>query len=145
MVGEVRTDAFSLPLPAGWSDRTVVTLAGLDADGYAPNVVVTREVLCDHMGLGAFADGWQSRLADEVPVSALAPIEHAEIGGRRAQIRTVSWHAAGLRLTQMAFLFVDGDHGYAIVGTCTDWRFGEIEPVFRDVAARFRLAQDVIA
>jgi hypothetical protein len=144
VVGEVRTDAFSLPLPAGWDDRTVVTLAGPDADGFAPNVVVTREALCDHMGLGAFAEGWQSRLADEVPVTPLAPVEHGEVGGRRAQIRTVSWHATGLRLTQIAFLFVDGDHGYAIVGTCADWRFAELEPVFRGIAAGFHLAQESV-
>jgi hypothetical protein len=143
-VSEVRTDAFALPLPEGWVDRTVVTLAGPADDGYAPNIVVTRETLCDHMGLGAFSQGWQAMLADQVPVTPVRPVEHTEIAGRPANVRIVSWAAAGLRLTQIAFLFVDNETGYAVVGTCTDDRFAELEPTFRSVAAGFQLAQEAI-
>jgi hypothetical protein len=143
-VSEVRTDAFALPLPEGWTDRTVVTLAGPVDDGYAPNIVVTREALCDHMGLGGFSQGWQTMLADQVPVTPLRPVEHTEIAGRPANVRIVSWAAAGLRLTQIAFLFVDNEVGYAVVGTCTDDRFAELEPTFRSVAAGFQLAQEAI-
>ncbi len=144
-MSEVRTDAFALPLPEGWADRTVVTLAGpADADGYAPNIVVTREALCDHMGLGGFSQGWQALLADQVPVTPLAPVEHTEIAGRPANVRIVSWAAAGVRLTQIAFLFVDHEIGYAVVGTCTEDRFTEFEPVFRSVAAGFQLAQEAL-
>jgi hypothetical protein len=144
-VSEVRTDAFALPLPEGWADRTVVTLAGpADAGGYAPNIVVTREALCDHMGLGGFSQGWQALLADQVPVTPLAPVEHTEIAGRPANVRIVSWAAAGVRLTQIAFLFVDHEIGYAVVGTCTEDRFEELEPVFRSVAAGFQLAQEAL-
>jgi hypothetical protein len=144
-VSEVRTDAFALPLPEGWADRTVVTLAGpADADGYAPNIVVTREALCDHMGLGGFSQGWQALLADQVPVTPLAPVEHTEIAGRPANVRIVSWAAAGVRLTQIAFLFVDHEIGYAVVGTCTADRFGEFEPLFRSAAAGFQLAQEAL-
>ena len=54
----VATGHFALPLPAGWADRTAVTLlAPLEPDGFAPNVVVTREPLCANLGLGGFADG----------------------------------------------------------------------------------------
>jgi hypothetical protein len=141
-VSEVRTDAFALPLPDGWVDRTVVTLAGTDDEGYAPNIVVTREALCDHMGLGGFSQGWQTMLADQVPVTPLRPVEHTEIAGRPANVRIVSWAAAGL--TQIAFLFVADEIGYAVVGTCTDDRFAELEPVFRSVAAGFQLAQEAI-
>jgi hypothetical protein len=144
-VSEVRTDAFALPLPEGWADRTVVTLAGpADVAGYAPNIVVTREALCDHMGLGGFSQGWQALLADQVPVTPLGPVEHTEIAGRPANVRIVSWAAAGVRLTQIAFLFVDHEIGYAVVGTCTEDRFVEFEPVFRSVAAGFQLAQEAI-
>ena len=72
------------------------------------------------------------------------PVEHTEIAGRRAQVRTVSWSAVGVHLTQIAFLFVDGELGYAIVGTCTHDRFDELEPVFRQVAAGFKLAEEAI-
>ena len=71
-------------------------------------------------------------------------VEHTEIAGRPANVRIVSWAAAGLRLTQIAFLFVDNEIGYAVVGTCTDDRFAELEPTFRSVAAGFQLAQEAI-
>ena len=47
----VRTDAYQLPLPAGWSDRTAVTIvAPAAADGSVPNLVITREALCARHG-----------------------------------------------------------------------------------------------
>ena len=141
----VRTEAFALPLPGGWADRTVVTLVGAQDDGYAPNIVVTREVLCDNMGPGGFSSGWLNKLAEEVPVTEVRPVEQIEIDGRRGHLRVVSWGAAGLRLTQLAALFVDGDVGYAIVGTATEWTFAALEPRFREVVAGFRLAPVAVA
>jgi hypothetical protein len=44
----------------------------------------------------------------------------------------------------MAFLFVDNEIGYAVVGTCTEDRFDELEPTFRSVAAGFQLAQEAV-
>jgi hypothetical protein len=140
---EVRTASFALPLPDGWEDRTVVTIAGPDDQGFAPNIVVTRERLCDHMGLGAFSQGWLARLRDEVPVAETESVEHTEIAGVPAQIRRVSWQAAGLRLEQLAALFVIGDDGWGIVATATDWRFAELEPLFRRIMHGFRLASPV--
>ena len=144
-MSEVRTDAFALPLPEGWADRTVVTLAGPADDGYAPNVVVTREVLCDHMGLGAFSQGWQTLLvrpgAGNPPRPGRARPRSRGAGRRSASSRGA---AAGVHLTQIAFLFVEGELGYAIVGTCTHDRFEEFEPVFRQVAAGFKLAEEAI-
>jgi hypothetical protein len=96
------------------------------------------------MGLGAFSQGWQTLLSDQVPVTPHGSVEQTEIAGRRANIRIVSWAAAGVHLTQIAFLFVDGEVGYAIVGTCTHDRFDEFEPVFRQVAAGFKLAEEAI-
>ena len=68
----MRTDAFDLPLPAGWSDRTAVTIAAPGgADGYVPNLVITREALCDGMGLAGFADGHANLMRDQVDACEL--------------------------------------------------------------------------
>jgi hypothetical protein len=142
---EVRTGAFAIPLPDGWQDRTVLTISGPDAEGYAPNVVVTRERLCDHIGLGGYSSGWLNRLREEVPVVENAPVEHATIAGVPAHLRRVSWNAAGLRLTQLAALFVVDADGYAIIATATDWRFGDLEPVFRAVIDGFTLSVEAQA
>ena len=136
---QIRAGAFTLPLPIGWADRTVVTLVGTAADGFASNIVVTHELLCDNMGPGGFSVGWLNKLAEEVPVVEVRPVEQVEVDGRRAHLRVVTWGASGLRLTQIAALFVDGDVGYAIVGTATEWTFDALEPRFRDVLRGFRL------
>src|SRR4029079_4830685 len=66
-VATVRTDAYQLPLPAGWSDRTAVTIvAPAAADGSVPNLVITREALCAGMGLAGFADGHANLRGDPV-------------------------------------------------------------------------------
>jgi hypothetical protein len=143
-MGEVRTDAFAFPLPAGWLDRTVVTITGPGDDGYAPNIVVTREALCDHMGLGAFSSGWVNRLAEEVPVEELRGVEHVTLAGRRAHLRVVGWGAVGLRLRQIAALSVIGEEGWAIVGTATEWQFEELEQQFRALLERFTIAGEAV-
>lgn len=140
--GVVGTAAFTLPIPDGWIDRTVVTITGHADDGFAPNIVVTTETLCDSMGLGGFSAGWLNRLAEEVPVTEERAVEHLDVAGQRAHLRVVSWHAAGLRLRQIAALLVSGDAAYAIVGTATEWSFDELERSFRALLDGFRLAGD---
>jgi hypothetical protein len=143
-MGEVRTDAFAFPMPEGWSDRTVVTITGPGDDTYAPNIVVTRELLCDGMGLGAYSSGWLNRLAAEVPVSELRPVEHLDLAGRRAHLRVVGWAAVGLRLRQIAVLTVVGDEGWAMVGTATEWQFDELEAQFRALLSRFEIVPTAV-
>jgi hypothetical protein len=136
----IGTAAFTLPLPAGWTDRTAITITGPADDGFAPNIVVTSELLCDNMGLGGFSAGWLNKLGEEVPVTEDRPLEHVEIAGLRGHLRFVSWSAAGLRLKQVAALLVDGETAYAIVGTATDWSFDELESSFRTLLGGFRLS-----
>ncbi len=138
--GLVGTAAFTLPIPDGWVDRTVVTITGHAEDGFAPNVVVTSERLCDNMGLGGFSSGWLNRLAEEVPVVEERAVEHVDVAGVRAHVRVVSWHAAGLRLRQIAALLVHGESAYAIVGTATEWTFDDLERSFRTLLDGFQLA-----
>ena len=92
------------------------------------------------MGPGGFSSGWLNKLAEEVPVTEVRAVEQIEVDGRRGHLRVVTWAASGLRLTQIAALFVDGEVGYAIVGTASEWSFELLEPRFREVIAGFRLA-----
>jgi hypothetical protein len=137
---EVRAGTVSLPLPQGWEDRTVLTISGPPIGGIAPNVVVTRELLCDHMGLGGFASGWLNRLADELPVREDRPVEHGHVAGRRAQVRVVSWAASGASVRQLVALFCTEVAGYAVVCTAPADAFDDLEPSFRDLLAGLRLA-----
>jgi hypothetical protein len=132
-VATVRTDAYQLPLPAGWSDRTAVTIMAPAApDGSVPNLVITREALCNGMGLAGFADGHAHLMLSN---------GWEELDGERALVRVVRFQVAdSAPLMQLqAFLVRDG-LGYAICGTATEHAFPEAEPAFRGVLDGLRFA-----
>jgi hypothetical protein len=128
MTNSDRISAGSVTIPRipGWEDRTVLTLVGPATEGAQPNVVVTREALCDNMGLGGFSSGWVQKLADQVPV-------HIEISGSPAHLRVVEWEAAGLRLRQMVGLTTVAGDGYAIICTVPSAIYEDIEDQLRAV------------
>ena len=123
----------TIPQPEGWEDRTVLTIVGPLTEGAQPNVVVTRETLCNNMGLGGFSSGWVQKLADQIPVKESCPVEHIEISGAPAHLRTVEWEAAGLRLRQLVGLTTIAGSGYAIVCTVPSVAFEALEPELRAV------------
>ena len=136
----IRADPFRLPVPDGWADRTVVTLTGPDDGGFAPNIVLTAEPLCDHMGLGAFASGWLSRLAEHVSVREIRAVEHTHVAAEAAQVRTIGWADAGVGIAQLAALVLHDEVGYAIVATGLEETLDELDAVFRDVLEGFSFA-----
>ena len=141
----VRTDAFQLPLPAGWSDRTAVTLvAPAAADGSVPNLVITREALCDGMGLAGFADGHGHLMRDQVDGFDVLSNGWETLDGRRALVRIVRFQIADSDwfVQLQAFLVHDG-LGYAICGTATEPAFPAAEPVFREALDGLRFAGPV--
>jgi hypothetical protein len=105
----------------------------------APNVVVTREELCANMGLGGFAGGWVSRVADELPVHERRPVEHVHVAGHRAQVRCLEWTVQGTTVVQLVALLTADGHGYAVVCTAPAQAFEELEPGFRTVFEGLRL------
>jgi len=141
-VATVRTDAYQLPLPAGWSDRTAVTIAAPAApDGSVPNLVITREALCAGMGLAGYADGHANLMRDQVDAFELLSNGWEELDGERALVRIVRFQVAdSAPLVQLqAFLVRDG-LGYAICGTATEGAFPGAEPAFREVLDGLRFA-----
>lgn len=129
----ITSGTVTIPQPEGWEDRTILTIVGPLTEGAQPNVVVTRETLCNSMGLGGFSSGWVQKLADQIPVQESRPVEHIEISGAPGHLRTVEWEAAGLRLRQLVGLTTIGGSGYAIVCTVPSVAFEALEPALRAV------------
>jgi hypothetical protein len=141
-VATVRTDAYQLPLPAGWSDRTAVTLVAPAApDGSVPNLVITREALCNGMGLAGYADGHGNLMRDQVDSYELLSNGWEELDGQRALVRIVRFELAGSGpLVQLQVFLVRDGLGYAICGTATEPAFTAAEPAFREVLDGLRFA-----
>jgi len=140
-VATVRTDAYQLPLPAGWSDRTAVTLAApAAADGSVPNLVITREALCQGMGLGGFADGHANLMRDQVAAYELLSNGWETLDGERTLVRIVRFEVGESVLMQLQAFFVRDGLGYAICGTATEQAFPEAEPAFREALDGLRFS-----
>jgi hypothetical protein len=141
-VATVRTDAYQLPLPAGWSDRTAVTLVAPAApDGSVPNLVITREALCNGMGLAGYADGHGNLMRDQVDSYELLSNGWEELDGQRALVRIVRFRVAESGpLVQMQVFLVREGLGYSICGTATEAAFADAEPAFREVLGGLRFA-----
>ena len=137
----VRTDAYQLPLPAGWSDRTAVTMAApAAADGSVPNLVITREALCNAMGLAGFADGHANLMRDQVDAYELLSNGWEELDGERTLVRMVRFEVGDSALMQLQAFFVRDGLGYAICGTATEQAYAEAEPAFREALDGLRFA-----
>jgi hypothetical protein len=134
-VATVRTDAYQLPLPASWSDRTAVTItAPAAADGSVPNLVITREALCSGMGLAGFADGHANLMRDQVERFELLSNGWEALDGERALIRVVRFQVGdSAPLMQLQAFFLRDGLGYAVCGTATEEVFAQFEPSFREV------------
>jgi hypothetical protein len=141
---EARTGHYALPLPEEWADRTVTTLVGpFQPGGYAPNVVVTRELLCDNLGLGGFADGQAALIRDQATEFAVVATEHGTLDGERAILRTTRWRIPDeTEITQLSAYCLRDGHGIGVVCTAPTHAFPEAEPGFRSLLAGFRFAQD---
>jgi hypothetical protein len=148
-VATVRTDAYQLPLPAGWSDRTAVTLVAPAApDGSVPNLVITREALCDGMGLGGFADGHANLMSDQVDAFELLSNGWEELDGERTLVRIVRFSIADSEpFVQLQAFFLRAGLGYAICGTATEAAFPDAEPAFRAAldGLRFEIPAEPVA
>ena len=143
-VSSVSAGDFDLPLPAGWSDRTAVTLAGpASVDGYVPNVVVTREALCSNLGLGGFAEGHLRLLREHAEEVSVLSTEETQLNGSRALVRTVRFRVGDTpALVQLQAFVVGSGMGYALVGTTGETAFADSEPAFRTIFEGFRLSAD---
>jgi hypothetical protein len=142
----VSTGDFELPLPAGCSDRTAVTLAGpASVDGYVPNVVVTREALCSSLGLAGFADGQLRLLRDHAEEVSVLSTEDTQLGGVRALVRTIRFRVGdSAPLVQLQAFLVAHGIGYSLMGTTGESAFADAEPGFRTVIEGFRLASEAV-
>jgi hypothetical protein len=136
----VRTGEYVLARPAGWSDRTTTALlAPPTPGGFVPNLVVTREPLCESMGLGGFAEGHANLIREHATSFVVVSSEEARLGGERALLRLVRWQVAEHEpvLQLQAFCVRDGQ-GYALIGTAAERDFAKAEPSFRAALEAFR-------
>ena len=141
MSERVRTADFELPLPAGWSDRTAVTLAApVASDGYAPNLVVTREPLPKGTSLRTFAGRQMTNVGKALPGFQLQGSRDETVGGRPAVTYDFSWEGDSGPLAQRQVLVAVDDKIYCITYSLHRAEVAKAMPAFERILSTVTFA-----
>lgn len=137
-----RANGFDSELPQGWSDRSMITLVGpTSQDGFAANLVVTRQPLERGTSVTAFGQSQVEAIANEVEevkvqFERTANIREREVFQRIHEIRVGDrW----IRQVQ-AYYVVDRDGqrtGFVVTGSTSPEAFEEALPAIQHFIAKF--------
>jgi hypothetical protein len=138
----VRGNGFSVGLPSGWVDRSVVTLVApvQDPDGGSPSLVVTRDAVPDGTDARGLARLNHAALrASGIDGLVVVDTENVDVAGVQAVRRTYRWSYGLTGMRQRLWSLVAGDVGYTITASAPEHRFDEFAPAFDAAVAGFRL------
>jgi hypothetical protein len=130
-----------LPLPAGWQDRSVVTLVETAAavEGSA-SIVVTRDEVPPGTDAAQYA-GWHETVLAREARRTLERLEQGEavVGGLPAAVRTYRWSLGEQVMRQRMWCLARDRIGVCITASALDRRFDQLEPVFAAAVDGFTL------
>jgi hypothetical protein len=138
----VRGNGFSVALPPGWVDRSVVTLVApvQDVDGGSPSLVVTRDAVPEGTDARGLARLNHAALkASQAEQLAVIDTERVSVAGLPAVRRTYRWSYGVTGMVQRLWCLVADGAGYTITASAPAHRFDEFAAAFDDAVAGFRL------
>jgi hypothetical protein len=140
--GKVISADWSASMPKGWEDRTMVTLVGpVSDDGFASNIVVTREKLEGSTTVEEYAKVQADLLRDEIEGVELMDERSIEINGLPA-FQRLQRFAIEDQFVQQVQTFIMGDEIiYAITGSSSVEDFNASIPAFKKFVETFELAE----
>jgi hypothetical protein len=140
--GKVISTDWSASMPRGWEDRTMVTLVGpVSDDGFASNIVVTREKLEDTTTIEEYAKVQADLMREEIDGVELMDERSIEINGLHA-FQRLQRFAIDDQIVQQVQTFVMGnDVIYAITGSSSVEDFNASIPAFKKFVESFELSE----
>jgi hypothetical protein len=141
--GKVISTDWSATMPKGWEDRTMVTLVGpVSDDGFASNIVVTRENLEDATTVEEYAKIQADLMREEIDGVELMDERSIEINGLPA-FQRLQRFAIDDQVVQQVQTFIMGDGIiYAITGSSSVEDFSTSIPAFKKFVETFELSRD---
>jgi hypothetical protein len=141
--GKVISTDWSASMPRGWEDRTMVTLVGpISEDGFASNIVVTREKLEDATTVEEYAQVQADLMREEIDGVELMDERSIEISGLPA-FQRLQRFAIDDQIVQQVQTFIMGDNIiYAITGSSSVEDFNASIPAFKKFVETFELSDD---
>jgi hypothetical protein len=140
--GKVISTDWSASMPRGWEDRTMVTLVGpISEDGFASNIVVTREKLEDATTVEEYAQVQADLMREEIDGVELMDERSIEISGLPA-FQRLQRFAIDDQIVQQVQTFIMGDNIiYAITGSSSVEDFNASIPAFKKFVETFELSE----
>jgi len=128
-------------VPAGWSDRSIITLVGATgAAGVAANIVVTREETNgQQLSIEDYAETQKQAMAAEIPHLQILDERPATLGDAPAFQRLQRFEIENVTIQQAQTFVLAKDAVYVITGTAAIEDFNGIINAVREFTENFRL------
>jgi hypothetical protein len=134
------TNHFRLDLPDGWQDGSLITLIGpTSANGFAANVVFTREDVNDEVSVEEFAAAQLNASNDLIVNLEILDERSLPLGGLPAFQRLRSFELEGRSLQQLQTFVRYLSHVFAITCTAEVAEFETHAAAFREIVNSFQL------
>ena len=134
-------NGWTTELPAGWDDRSVITLVGpTDASGFAVNVVVTREQVDFATSVEDYAYEQSAAMYGEVEGYEVLDERSTTVDGAPAVQRLHRFDIEGAELQQVQTFVLGDGVVFVITGTATVADFDANIEAFRGVVEAFSLS-----
>ena len=138
---KITANGWTADLPAGWEDRSMITLVGeTDASGFASNIVVTRQKVDAGTSVEDYAAIQGDLMQAEIENLQILDERAIEINGAQAFQRLHRFEIDGGQfIQQVQTFFLAGDIVFAITGTATLEAFDRSIPAFRQFVETFQI------
>lgn len=137
---KVIANGFIVDLPAGWDDRTLITLAGpVGASSFIANVVVTRERVPAQTAIEDYAQAQLTAMKEEMPTLEILDERATKLNGVPAFQRLQRFTIEGQQLQQAQTFLLAGGLIFVVTGTAAIADFDNQIPAFRQIVETFRL------
>lgn len=131
-------NGWSAALPAGWEDRSTITLIGeTDDNDFAANIVVTRQKVSPAASIEDFAAEQAELMRREVKTIEIIDERATTISNLPSFQRLQRFTAGELAIQQVQTFILSGDTIYAITGTASLAAFDRSIPAFKEFVETF--------
>lgn len=130
-------------LPAGWSDRSMITLVGATgASGIAANIVVTRQQIDNQTSIEDYAEAQKQMMMREIEHVEILDERPTTVNGAPAFQRLQRFEAENFQVQQAQTFVLGADSVFVITGTAALEDFNKITGAVREFTENFQFTND---
>ena len=140
---KIIANGWTADLPDGWEDRSLITIVGaVDESGFAPNIVVTRQIAGAEISLAEYAAEQAAAMEQEIGTMQILDERETEVNGAPAFQRLQRFALdTGEIFQQVQTFFLADDVILAVTGTASLAAFDRSIPAFKRFVETFELHQ----